>query len=85
MSVESEKRSAGLRRVTMPIYGLACGGGGALTAERALARVSGVRRAYVNPLTEMAYVEIDPVTASEDQIVAAVAVLGLRPGRPAAR
>jgi hypothetical protein len=44
----------------MPIYGLACGGGGALTIERVLQRVAGVRLAYVNPATEMAYVEYDP-------------------------
>ena len=56
-----------------------------LHAEQAIAHLPGVIRAYVNPLTEMAYVEIDPTTASEDQIVAAVAHLGLRPGRPVAR
>jgi cation transport ATPase len=41
----------------MAIYGLACGGGGALAVERALADSPGVVRAYVNPSTEMAYVE----------------------------
>jgi hypothetical protein len=71
------------QRLTIAIDGLACGG--ALSAEQALARLPGVIRAYVNPLTEMAYVEIDPTAASEDQIVAAVAGLGLQPGRPAAR
>ena len=72
-------------RITLPIFGLTCGGGGALTVERSLARTPGVTRAYVNPLTEMAYVEIDPTAATEEQIVAAVAELGLRPGRPSAR
>ena len=71
------------QRLTIAIDGLACGG--ALTAEQAIARLPGVIRAYVNPLTEMAYVEIDPTRASEEQIVAVVADLGLRPGRPVAR
>ena len=50
----------GVERITLAIYGLACGGGGALTVERSLARTAGVLRAYVNPLTEIAYVEYDP-------------------------
>lgn len=45
-------------RVTLPIIGFACGGG-ALTVERVLERQPGVLRAYVNPATEMAYVEYD--------------------------
>jgi copper chaperone CopZ len=72
-----------LKRLTFAIDGLACGG--ALSAEQAIARLPGVIRAYVNPLTEMAYVEVDPSTVSEEQIVAVVANLGLRPGQPAAR
>lgn len=73
------------QRLTFEIDGLTCGGGGALTAERVLARLPGVMRVYLNPLTEMAYVEIDPDAASEQQLVAAVADLGLRPGRPVTR
>jgi copper chaperone CopZ len=46
-------------RATLPIVGFACGGGGALTIERLLERQPGVVRAYVNPATEMAYVEYD--------------------------
>ena len=73
------------RRLTFEIDGLNCGGGGARTAERALAGLPGVIRIYVNPLTEMAYAEIDPATTSEQQLVAAVTALGLRPGRPVIR
>ena len=73
------------QRLTFEIDGLTCGGGGALTAERALARLPGVMRVYVNPLTEMSYVEIDPDAASEQQLVAVVADLGLRSGRPVTR
>ncbi len=47
-------------RVTLPIIGLTCGGGGALTLERVLQRMAEVVRAYVNPATEMAYIEYDP-------------------------
>jgi cation transport ATPase len=55
-------------RITLPIYNLGCGGGGALAIERALAQVSGVAQAYVNPLTEMAYVVYDPALASTEQL-----------------
>lgn len=81
---DTEKRRDS-RRVTLPIYGLACGGGGALTVERALARVPGVERTYVNPLTEMAYVEYDPAVAQPAQLVAAVKGVGLRAGEPSLR
>ena len=72
-------------RATLAIYGLTCGGGGALLAERALAREPGVVRAYVNPSTEMAYVEYDPERVSADQLVAAVAHVGLRADAPSRR
>ena len=65
-------------RITMPIEGLSCGGGGALTVERSIARVPGVTRVYVNPLTEMAYVEYDSTLCSSDAIVAAVMRAGFR-------
>jgi copper chaperone CopZ len=65
-------------RITMPIEGLTCGGGGALTVERSIARVPGVTRVYVNPLTEMAYVEYDSTLCSPDTIVAAVIRAGFR-------
>jgi cation transport ATPase len=51
-------------RITLPIYNLGCGGGGALAVERALTQVSGVAQAYVNPLTEMVYVVYDPTLAN---------------------
>lgn len=72
-------------RVTMPIYGLACGGGGALTVERALAKLPGVLRAYVNPATEMAYVEYDPDVCTTADIAAAVGRAGFRAGVPIRR
>ncbi len=65
-------------RVTLPIAGLMCGGGGALTIERALQQVPGVIRAYVNPATEMAYVEYDPDLVGLDELKEAIESLGYR-------
>ena len=73
-------KSTATARVTIPIFGFACGGGGCLVAERALARVAGVIRVYVNPATEMAYVEFDPVLATPQQLVAALELVGFRAG-----
>lgn len=72
-------------RLTIAIYGLACGGGGALTVERVLVRSRGVLRAYVNPATEMAYVEYDQVQTDPRQLVAAVESVGFRAGEPSVR
>jgi cation transport ATPase len=66
--------------LTIPIHGLSCGGGGALSAERALTHTPGVRRAYVNPLTEMAYIEFDPAVTGEARLVAAIEGVGLQAG-----
>ena len=52
------------------LNGLGCGGGGARAAERILAQVPGVTHAYVNPLTETAYVEHDPVACSTELLEA---------------
>ena len=43
------------QRITLPIYNFSCGGG-ALIVERALEKVSGVARIYVNPANEMAFI-----------------------------
>ena len=72
-------------RLTMAIYGLSCGGGGALAVERALAKLPGVVRVYVNPATEMAYVEYDPARLRWEQLVAAVEAVGFRAGEPSFR
>ncbi len=72
-------------RVTMPIEGLSCGGGGALVVERALAKLPGVVRVYVNPATETAYVEYDPTRLTRRQLMAAVESAGFRAGEPTIR
>ncbi|MBF6612508.1 MAG: heavy-metal-associated domain-containing protein [Chloroflexi bacterium] len=66
--------------VTLPIYGLGCGGGGALAVERALSKSPGVKRAYVNPLTEMAYIQYDPALTGPERLEAAIVGLGFGAG-----
>lgn len=73
------------QRITLPIYNLGCGGGGTLSIERALAKVPGVAYAYVNPLTEMAYIEFDPALANPEQLVAVIDHLGYGVPRVAPR
>lgn len=77
-----------MNSITLPIYGLGCGGGGAVAAERVLGRLPGVAHVYVNPATEMAYVQYDPALADGDRLSAALAEAGFAPathGRPAAQ
>ena len=57
---------------TLQLANLGCGGGGAVTVERALSHVPGVKRVYVNPLTEMAYVEYDAARCSRPELAAAL-------------
>lgn len=59
-------------RITLPIYNLSCGGGGSLTVERILAKSPGVVYAYVNPATEMAYVEYDSALTDREQLTAII-------------
>jgi copper chaperone CopZ len=73
------------QRITVPVEGLSCGGGGALAVERALMKMPGVIRVYVNPATEMAYVEYDPEVTDVHRLVATVDRTGFRAGTPVAR
>jgi hypothetical protein len=73
-------KSTGTVRVTFPILGFTYGGGGSLMVELALARLAGVIRVYVNPATEMAYVEFDPVLASTPKLATALEAVGFRAG-----
>lgn len=52
---EMNKRTT--RQLTVPIHGLACGGGGALGLERQIKKLKGVDKVYVNPATSEAYVD----------------------------
>lgn len=70
-------------RTTIPLLPLGCGGSGRTLIERALLAVPGVLQAYVNPVTEMAYVEYDPTQCAQTQILAAVARTGFELSEPA--
>jgi copper chaperone CopZ len=72
-------------RVTLEIIGFGCGGGGALTVERALARVPGVIYAYTNPAMETAYVEYETSLVEPEKLVDAVESVGFRAGVPVVR
>ncbi len=60
------------QRVTLPITDLGCAGSGAIIVERALLHIPGVSRAYVNPATEMAYVEFDPARTEVGHLIAGI-------------
>lgn len=85
--MDTQDRGASPRviRLTLLIYGLECGGSGARTVEQALAQVAGVRRAYVNPAVETAYVEYDPALVQPAQLLAAVHQSGYQAGEPRLR
>ncbi|GBF04411.1 hypothetical protein DAERI_020008 [Deinococcus aerius] len=71
------------QRLTIPIDGLGCGG--ALRAEGVLSRLPGVIRAYVNPATEMGYVEYDPGQFDLSHLRSALARAGFEAGPPSIR
>lgn len=68
--------------IRIPIYGLGCGGGGVATIERELARAPGVVHVYVNPATEVAYVDFEPALTSPARLAGVIEQAGYRAGRP---
>ena len=66
-------------RTALPVSLLACGGGDRATAERILLRSIGVQTAYVNPATEMAYVEYDPDLTSPQALFEVLKHAGFAP------
>ena len=71
------------QRVSIPVYGLACGGGGALMVERMLKRIPGTTEVYVNPATQEAYVEFDADRVTVEDLCQGIRRCGFRPGPPA--
>lgn len=62
---------------TMILEDLGCAGGSARSLERMLAGLSGVTRAYVNPVLDVAYVEFDADRCSETDMIRAAESLGI--------
>ncbi len=73
------------QRITLPIVDLSSGGGGVLIIEHALARTQGVVHVYVNPATEMAYIEYDPALSDPDPLMKVVEHSGFHAGKPGLR
>lgn len=71
------------QKLALPIEDLGCAGSGAIIVERALAKVPGVLRVYVNAATEMAYVQYDADRCNLDSLRAATARAGFHAGAPA--
>lgn len=69
------------RGIRIPIYDLGCGEAGATTIERELAATDGVLRVYVNPATEMAYVDYDPARTDPWRLARVIELAGYRAGR----
>ena len=69
------------QRITLPIYNLGCGGGEAHAIEHGLTQAPGVVYVYVNPLTEMAYIEFDPTHTTLAQLAAVIERMGYGPPR----
>jgi copper chaperone CopZ len=61
-------------RVVLPVA-MPCAGD-AMSAERLIGKLPGVLHAYVNPVTENAYVDYDPERATSEAIAAEVRELG---------
>jgi len=59
-------------RLTLSVTGLKRRDDEALKAERALEQTPGVIHAYVNPATEMAYIEYDPELTGEHDLAEAI-------------
>ena len=70
-------------RIALPIIGLSCGGGGSASLEKVLRGLPGVHWVYVNPATEMAYVEYAAELVDLGEIGRAVESVGFRAVLPA--
>jgi hypothetical protein len=70
-----------IRRVVFAVCGLGYRRAELLTLDGTFDRLPGIRCAYVNPTTALAYVEYDPRAITAEELVAAIEQVGLQPGR----
>lgn len=66
------------RKLTFPVLGLGCGGAGADTIEKVVARVPGVTAVYVNRADETAYIDFDPDACGPNDLRVAIESAGYR-------
>lgn len=66
------------QRISIPVSGLGCGGGGAQVLERILAKVPGVTAVYVNPAAETAFIEGDPEVLRLTEVLGEIERAGYR-------
>lgn len=71
-----------ISRVALEIFNLGCAGGGTLLIERVLLKLPGVKNAYVNAATEMAYVAYDANLCPIELIRATIQRAGFKVGEP---
>ncbi len=64
-------------RLTLTLTGFPAGADVAVKLERALEQLPGVIHAYVNSVTEMAYIEYDPGLTGEQDLSEAIGSVGL--------
>lgn len=68
----------GVTPIALPVLGLDGNGDRAQALELVLRRLHGVVRAYVSPITALAYLDYRMALVSEEQLVGAVAIAGYR-------
>jgi copper chaperone CopZ len=68
----------GATPIALPVLGLDGNGERARMLEAALRRLHGVVRAYVSPITALAYLDYRGALISEEQLVGAIAAAGYR-------
>jgi Cu+-exporting ATPase len=66
----------------IPVRDLGCGDTRRRGLERVLGRLDGVLSTSINPVTETAYLEVDPAHVDVNAVARAIAGVGCRPGRP---
>ena len=70
------------KTTTVMLENAECAGGSAHTVEKAIREVPGVLRAYVNPATEVAYIEYDADRCKEADLAGAVESVGAHAHHP---